>query len=659
LIGRIWEKFFMPLPAMPLPRRQFLKRGTALASTLGLGAMAPARAATVAPLTITSPMAPPEWALLQRAVLDAHTNACEAFFRRYYDANGFLICHERWGGDDGPDDAIENVNDWPQLYALGGDERIKLMYETAYEGHVRQYTLARTTEVPFARNGMYFREFPVMMDWQHNGEGLTVFNNMGLGNPYGQKYRERVRRFAGFYTGEDPSTPNYDPKHKIIRSMFNGSRGPLMRKATALDWAGDPVELAGVDQNALLHGEHDYAQMLAHFKDYNDTTGDNPLNLETTGLALNAFMLAGEKRYKAWMLDYVDAWVERARANNDIIPTNIGYDGKIGGEAGGKWYGGVYGWGFSPIVPQTGKRENRNRIGFSLSGFMNAYLVSGGDDRYLDVWRKMTDRINAQAKMVDGKLSAPRMYGDDGWYAFQPGKWLMGSQDIYYLTMKPSDRARMPDHPWISYLEGKNASYPVQALRLALERIRNAHAALLSDKSTPDTRFADTVMDQNPANICALVQTMQGGIYIGRPGWSKYSPNVGGALQFVRLRYFDADARRPGVPQGVGALVESMSALETVVTLVNTNQTEARSIIVQGGAYGEHQIVSASVDGKAVTVNARHMTVRLAAGAGARLVLKMARYANTPSLEFPWDGPAVDGSEALRTMTAEERDAML
>ncbi len=651
---------------MPMPRRQFLTQSTSLATALSASLMAAPRAmaAPAAPtaaqkLTITTPMAPPEWALLQRAVLAAHTDACEAFFRRYYDANGFLLARERWGGDDGPDDAIENVNDWPQLYALGADERIRTLYEHAYEGHVRQYTLAKTTQVPFAREGMYFREFPVMMDWQHNGEGLTVFNNMGLGNPYSQAYRNRVRRFAGFYTGEDPSAPNYDKQHKIIKSMFNGSRGPLMRKATALDWAGDPVELAGVDQNALLHGEHDYDQMLAHFKDYTDTTGDTPLNLESTGLAFNAYMLAGEEKYRAWMLEYVDAWVERARANNDIIPTNIGYDGKIGGEAGGKWYGGVYGWAFSPVVPQTGQRQDRNRIGFTLSAFMNAYVISGGNDKYLDVWRKMTDRINAQAKTVNGKLSAPRMYGDNGWYSFQPGKWLLGAQDIYYLTMKPADRARMPDHPWISYLEGKNPTYPVQALRLALERIRNAHAALLSDQSTPDTRFADTVMDQNPANIAALVELMQGGIYVGRPGWSRYSPNVGGAFQFVRLRYFDPLNRRPGLPEGVSALVEGITADETVVTLVNTNQSANRTVTLQGGAYGEHQILSVTLDGKAVPVNGRVVEVQLAPGAGAKLVLKMQRFANAPRLDFPWAAPIMDSTEGLRTMTAEERDAML
>ena len=105
--------------------------------------------------------------------------------------------------------------------------------------------------------------------------------------------------------------------------------------------------------------------MLDHFKDYNDIIGDHPQNLRTTMLAFNAFALTHEQKYKDWVLEYVDAWVERAEANDDIMPSNIGLDGKIGGATGGKWYGGAYGWGFSVIVPQTGEIAHRaaDRIG--------------------------------------------------------------------------------------------------------------------------------------------------------------------------------------------------------------------------------------------------------------------------------------------------------
>ena len=76
---------------------------------------------------------------------------------------------------------------------------------------------------------------------------------------------------------EDPGAANYDPKHKIIRSLFNGSRGPLLRKATALDWAGDPIEVE--NRFSPRCTANSYEQMLAHFKDYTDIVGDHPLNL--------------------------------------------------------------------------------------------------------------------------------------------------------------------------------------------------------------------------------------------------------------------------------------------------------------------------------------------------------------------------------------------
>jgi len=592
-------------------------------------------------LEIDAPMAPPQWALLERELLDAHTSACEAFFARYFNGRGYFTCIERWGGDDGPDDAIENVNDWPILYALGGSERIREMVHRAYEGHVRQYTAAHTTEVPFARNGMYFREFPVMMDWQHNGEGLSVFNLMGLGDPYDKTYRDRVRRFAGFYTGEDPTAPNYDPEHKIIRSMFNGSLGPLMRKATALDWTGDPVDISRIPRSALVHGEDSYEQMLAHFKDYTDTTGDNPLNLEATTLALNAYMLSHEAKYRDWLLEYVDAWADRARRNNDILPSNIGYDGTIGGEAGGKWYGGVYGWNFSPIVPQTGKRQDRNRVPFSVIAFMNAYLLTG-DDKYLDVWRRQADRINAQGKTIGGKFSTPRMYGDDGWRSYAPGKYDTGMLGIYFLSMNPADRARGESHPWLSFLDGNNPSYPVEALSASLARIKTAAAELRADQTTPDTRFADTVMNQNPASVIALVELMQGGIHIGARRWAPSAPTSGGAAQFARLRYFDPVAGRPGVPRDVAALVERMTDDRTTVTLVNVSPTAFRTVTVQGGAYGEHQILTVSDGQQRRAVGARAFTVRLAPGCGATLTLAMKRHVNQPTLDFPWMAPAVD-----------------
>lgn len=574
-------------------------------------------------LTVGEPVPPPEWALLQRELLRANAVACREFFDRYFDERGFLLCVERWGGDDGPDDAIENVNDWPHLYALGAPEDILRMTRKAYEGHVRQYTLAKTTHVPFAKDGMYYKEFPVTFDWLHNAEGLSVFNLLGLCDPADQALRKRIRRFAGFYMNEDPGAPNYDPKQRIIRSMFNGSRGPLMRKATALDWAGDPIEVE--NRFKLGHGERSYQEMLAHFEEYNDIVGDHPLNLLATTLALNAYMLEGEERYRRWLVDYVEAWRRRMEDNGGIIPSNIGLDGRIGGETGGRWWGGVYGWGFTVKVPQTGEPAHRNIVAMSFVGFMNAYLLTG-DDRFLAPWRAQQDRINAEKKVENGRVLTPRMFNDRGWYNFVAGEYRENMRELYALSQRPEDRRRAGSDGWLEYLEGANPGYAVASLRSDFERLRRRVEGMRADTTTPDTRLADDPMDYNPASVTSLIELAEGGPHITRRA----------APLFCRLRYFDAGRRRPGLPEDVGALIERMSGDRVTVLLANVSQSASRSVILQGGAYAEHEFQAVDAGKGERPVDGPRLRVDLAPGAQARLMIRMKRFANRPTLATPW-----------------------
>ena len=574
-------------------------------------------------LAVDTAVSPPAWALMERELIRSSSDACAFFFDRYFDERGYLMCVSRWGGNDGPDDAIENTTGWPILHAVGGPESILEMYKLAWEGHLKQYTEARTVEMPLARDGMYYKEFPVCFDWFHNGEGLTAFNLQGLSDPYDRAFRQRVRRFAGFYMDEDPQALNYDPEHKIIRSMWNGSRGPLLRKATALDWAGDPIEVEHRFDPA--HGERNFEEMLAHFKDYTDVVGDHPMNLAATTLALNAFMLDGEPKYKDWLLEYVDAWAERTAANNGIIPSNVGLDGTIGGECDGKWYGGCYGWGFTVQVPQTGAMSDRNTHYRGVAGFGNALTLTG-EPRYPDVWRKMIATINGNAKVEDGQTLYPHMYGDEGWYSFTPQPYSQGALDVWYWSMDPEDLKRVPDSPWIDFLSGENPDFPVRALEREFETIRRKIEGVKADTSTPDTRLCDDTLKYNPAINSCLTQLMMGGL----------TPRHGEALN-CRVRYFDPENRRAGIPADVAALVETLTADQTVVTLVNVNQVESREVIVQAGAYGEHQITAVSVDGRKVSCDSPYTALQLSPGAGARVTLDMGRYVNQPTFTFPWD----------------------
>jgi hypothetical protein len=598
--------------------RRYAVLGCVLASVLLTAAN---RAADVS-IRIETPMTPPRWAVLERQLLDENVPACREFYGKYFDDRGQIQCFLRWGANDGPDDAFENFNRWPELHALGASDEILQLYSRAHEGMLRQYANARTTDVPIARQGMYHKEFIVQSDWMHHGEGLQLFNRMGLSLPSDATYVARARRFAGFYMGEDAEAPNYDARHKIIRSMQNGSRGPMLRKATALDWVGDPFEVKGFDAE---HGESSFAQFLAHYEEYTDVVGDHFLNLAATTLATNAYLLTGDAKYKRWLVEYMDAWLDRMAKNGGVIPSFVDLEGRIGGPEG-KWWGSAYGWGFSPVNPVTGRREDRNRIQWALPGFANALLVTG-DRKYVDAWRTMIEAVNARARTVEGRREYPTMHGANGWYGWRATPWNVGALDVWYWAQAANDEARIGDNAWLHFLRGRAPDYPQEALERDLKGMRERLAAMRQDKTPAERRLADNMLDYNPAAVESLVQLMWGGLMPGRNG----------GLLNARLRYFDPARRRAGVPEDVAALVSSLGDTETTVTLVNLNPSQERTVIVQGGGYAEHQLVSLSDGTRTTAIDAPSLTVHLRPGAGQTLVLAMKRYANTPTARHPWD----------------------
>jgi hypothetical protein len=234
---------------------------------------------------------------------------------------------------------------------------------------------------------------------------------------------------------------------------------------------------------------------------------------------------------------------------------------------------------------------------------MNAYLLTG-DDRYLDGWRKQMDAINSHKKTTDGQVMYPTMYGDNGWYAYAPRRYTRNARSLYYLSMKAEDRGRMAPDRWMDYLEGKDARYPEDMLRADLERVRKRVAGMRADTTTPDTRLADDPLRFGKADVVSLIELALGGLYLDR---------------------------------SVAALVEKLTADRAVVTLVNTSQLDARTVVIQAGGYGEHEFVSVQTGDRKATIKGVSFAVRLAPGAGTRLTLSMRRYVNQPTLAFPWD----------------------
>jgi hypothetical protein len=586
---------------------------------LGVSSIAVAQQSVI---RIETPMEPPEWAMLERQLLADNVPACKEFFEKYFDARGYLQCFVRWGANDGPDDAFENFNRWPELHALGASDEILRMYLTGHEGMIRQYTEAKTVETPAGRDGMYQKEFITQSDWMHHGEGLQMFNRMSLSIPTDAKYIERAKRFAGLYMGEDPDAPNYDTKLKLIRSMINGSKGPLLRQATPIDWVGDPVDVTGF---VTVHRERNFQEFIDHYVEYHDVVGDHFLNLVATTLPTSAFLVTNDPKYRAWLTEYMDAWLERMKQNKGIIPSYVALDGTIGGPEG-KWWNNAYGWGFSPVNPVNGRRENRNRIPRAMVGFNNAVLVTG-DMKYANAWRTMRDAINANAKEENGRKQYPSMYGADGWYGWSNGPWNVGAMELWYMTQSPADMASAGGGGgWVEFLNGNNSNYPLQALRRDIASLSQKVARIRADQTTPAQRLADNMLDANPAATASLVQLMWGGL----------PPAIDGGLINARLRYFDPAKKRAGIPDDVAALVSKLSDRATTVTLVNLNKTQPRTVIVQGGAYGEHQIQQVVAPSGGNTVNAPLFTVELAPGCGATLEIPMQRYAYTPTALHPW-----------------------
>ncbi|MBM3747650.1 MAG: hypothetical protein FJW34_17835 [Acidobacteria bacterium] len=582
---------------------------------------------------ISSPMPPPGWALMERALLVENARLMERLAARYVNPiNGYLECVEHWGGADGPDDAMENFYNWPLVYVLGGPRKSLDLFHFVWEGHLRQYTALK----------MFHREFITSFDWEHTGEGLAPFFLLPLADPNHDRTRERMVRFAGFYTGRDPSAGNYDPGLKIIRSILNGSRGPRL-EATPEYW-GD-------------REDHDYFRRSG---DWTRVKGDVPMNLISTSLATNAYILTGDTHYRDWVLEYMGAWRERAAAGGGWVPSIVGLNGQVGEGWDGKWYGGLMGWnwtfgGWSILGRGV-------RIGFG-----NAALLGGPG--YLDILRTQGRRLlEARTQTPQGPRFRNK-YGDQGPYdpVNEIGDSLFEAlySDVYLHSLhpqdlatlreaaqpKPAERRNTPmwrfEHEsgrfeggneiaWIDYLEGHDPGYPERALRDAFARIRWNYQGIASDRSTPDTRRADSphtirTSKEAPLGVIgaatgALVNLTLGG---AQPMWS-------GGLLRAELRYFDPERRRAGLPDAVAALVTKITPEYVKVILVNTSQTESRRVAVQTGGYGEHFCERVLAGEQTVSVGARAFEVELEPGAGGEVTIYRRRFASQPTFRFPW-----------------------
>ena len=291
----------------------------------------------------------PAWAVLERQLIKVMEEAVQPFLDKYTHPDGRLI----WKiGDrnsrDGADDFYESFGNWPLLYLLGGGDHLLALGQRQWDA----------TTLLVEEYGHVHKEYEIGYDQFHQSESYIYFYLLCMADPTNEKNRERARRFAGFYLNEDPEAPNYDPEHKIIKCAHNGSKGPrwLYQEDSEPAYGygagmaryGLPYEdLEGIDSVEDLKDPEKARQMGQAMKERMDK-GDCATNLHVTPLIANALYLTGDEKYRAWLIEYVDAWIERAQDNDGLLPDNVGLSGEVGEYTGGRWYGSMYGncWAF-------------------------------------------------------------------------------------------------------------------------------------------------------------------------------------------------------------------------------------------------------------------------------------------------------------------------
>ena len=455
---------------------------------------------------------------------------------------------------------------------MGAPESVAEAFEKVWEGHLRQFSRARIPTVELAKDGIFVKEFPPSFDWEHTGEGLQAFYWYGLGRPNNQASLARARRFAGFYLNEDPAHPTTIRKLKIIKSLFNGSIGPITRPVTPVDWDGD-----------------ENPKRAARFSTSSNIRGDHPLNLLATTLATQAYLLTHDPKYKRWVLEYVDAWRDRAAANGGNFPSNIGLDGKIGGEWGGKWYGGIFGWN----SPDDGLRNYVLRgipAAFGQAAMLSRehgiHRLRFGGRSTTSSPRRERRTVRCCFRTTTERRTARSAGTDTGRGVFPDRRAGKSFRDHHRVVSLVAESRRRDSESFRIRPTGVRCRDGSSSFRDAGRIIRskrcrtNARIAARSAeririRTTTDTARAPSRSNRSPTS---------------RSG----AANLYGSGDVLRsqVRYFDPERRRAGLAEDVAALVEKIEPDSITLTLVNTSTLGARRLIVQMGVYGEHQAIS-------------------------------------------------------------------
>lgn len=625
------------------------------------------------------PFPVPQWAYRQQQLIERLRLGAREFVDRYVRADGTLIWRDRWPGMDGSDDPYEAFQYFPLFYALTGDEEIYELGRKIWNGITWQWT----------EYGQIHREFDGYYDWMHHGEANLFSYFLGLTKPESLQDRQRAHRFAQMYTGDDLDAPNFDTELGIIRGPMTGSRGPRF-VTTHEDWIThrgvlddyhapfEDMETSPFELGKCRWSDDAVYDEVVRLMNERMTRGDVPVNLNASGQMLHAFMYSADDRYREWVLRYLTGWLERARANNGIIPDNVGLSGVVGEYLDGKWWGGHYGWrwphGWLTIIEPI------------VNICSNALLLTGDQDQ-LTLAREQMDLNWNLGQDVAGSWHTPHKHFDSGWTDYRPASpyhaihlWArsLAAEDfdrveraraggLRWSEVTISEKPFGVKHyntntlPWFEYISGRLPGYPDKILEANNRLIDQQLARLRSDDGDP--AHWDEVEQINDYHGSLSMQVDGYAIH----AWQEFNPLYfeslvqlqwgtpmhisHGGMQFAAVRYFDPATKKPGLPAGVSALVSALTAETTTLTLANTT-AEPAEVIIQAGAFAEHRVVGVQAQGQSepqrLAEPGTRVGVSIPAESAVTLGLHIERNVNPPSYETPFSerqqwGPLIMG----------------
>ncbi|MEE3334871.1 MAG: hypothetical protein VX255_00640 [Candidatus Latescibacterota bacterium] len=633
--------------------------------------------------------APPAWALLERELFALMEDAARLYARDYFEAGGATLMAED------VDDLYEQCYNFGLFYALGA-------HDDLLELHLRHWNaVTRVSDSSFQHRTQFnehkkifrpsiYREFwshSQAMEWHHLSEGNMAFYDFGVADPTISENERRARRFADMFTGDDPEAPNYDKEHRILRSPFHSAQGPVLEGDVefahtmlyagrglggSCNYYGVRASLYPVVKDLEVRWYEDPARAKQIVDLFNQLVlqCDTPNSLAATALVTHAYLQTGDERYKRWVLEYTEAWWERTKANGGICPDNVDAQGVIGGGREGCWWGGQYGWNHY---------QGYNIMFHGINIAVECCQLLTGDSNWLEFLRSQVRLlVDNGFERPDGQFVVPTRYGPDGWDLSlkPPGPSVLDGIDmrgyaqeaspmrpqemvhLYHASMADEDRElidsireRDTERDWndvdvsmgeknrgqtelprFQYYQGRNPGWPEQILRAEYAAALKSYRQMVDDDRTHLDIIQSNQVPMHLVLTKALTQVTTG---------APQSIYNGGLLR-ATVRYYDADRQRPGLPPDTAALVDELSDRRVGVQLVNCHRNEARRLIVQAGAFGEHrfgEIRFEQADGEgldAMRVDGRYVLVELPAGAAIRLDADLERFCETPSYAFPW-----------------------